>query len=238
MTQITSQLEQLALSVIGDATSERDRARRVHDFVRDSIRYGFTSRFDEATPTETLEAGIGHCNPQTRLFVELARAAGLEAKLHYVTISGEILRGVLPNSPARISHGFAEVRVDSRWYKVDSYIIDREHASGAAARLLREGRRVGYGFHIAGSVDWDGASDSFSQLADPAMILEDHGTFESAEDFYRSDAFSHRIGPVSFSTMLSALPSPFFRAFTALVDGQLGRLRRATPLVTPVPQAA
>lgn len=227
-------------AIVGDATTERERAVRIHDFVRDRIRYGFTPRFDEATPEETLEAGAGHCNPQTRLFVELARAAGLEARYHFVTIGGEILRGVQPNVPALISHGFAEVKVDGRWLAVDSYIVDRAHAAGARARLEREGREVGYGVHRRGTVVWDGASDAFSQLADPTMILEDHGVWDRAEDFYASPGYAHRVGPLTFTTLLGALPSPAFALWSGIVDRRLEqvRLEAAPTWSAPAPAMA
>ena len=220
-------LRKVAQEITREAQSERERAVAIHDFVRDTIRYGFTPRFDEATPSETLQAGMGHCNPQTRLFVELLRAAGIEAKYHFVTISGEILRGVQPNVPERISHGFAEVRVEGTWHQVDSYNVDPAHAAGAAARLFREGRTVGYGYHLAGTVFWDGASSAFSQLAHPSMILEDHGTWERAVDFYRSPGFKHRLGPLSYSALLSAMPSLMFRLWNGLVEGNLGQMRQA-----------
>lgn len=50
----------------------------------------------------------------------------------------------------------------------------------AVARLRREGRQLGWGAHVGGTVDWDGASDAFAQLVDPrAMVLKDLGTFDS-----------------------------------------------------------
>lgn len=225
MNNATTTLTELAQLVTRGAATERERAVAIHDFVRDNVRYGFTSRFDEATPLETLEAGLGHCNAQAKVFVEMLRAVGIEARYHFVTLDGEILRGVLQSPPAVISHGFSEVKVEGRWLKVDSYVVDPQHAAGAAARLSREGRRVGYGFHIDGTVEWDGASDAFSQLADRSMILEDHGAWDSADDFFRSSSFKHRLGPISFSAMLSAVPSLLFRSWSSFVDWRLDRVR-------------
>jgi hypothetical protein len=235
MASTTPFMNELVRTIVGDAATEREQAVRIHDYVRDRVRYGFTPRFDEATPGETLAAGVGHCNPQTRLFVEMARTAGLEARFHFVTIAGEILRGVQPNVPALISHGFAEVKVDGRWRKVDSYIVDPAHAAGALARLEREGREVGYGFHRRGTVVWDGASDAFSQLADPAMIVADHGTWDRAEDFFRSPGYEHRLGPLSFSSLLGALPAPMFALWRGLVDRRLDAVRLEGSAAGPAP---
>jgi len=234
MAKATPFINELAQSITRGAQSDRERAVMIHDYVRDTVRYGFTARFDEATPGETLKAGVGHCNPQTDLFVTLLRAVGIAARYHYVTISGEILRGVQPNVPSLISHGFAEVELDGRWLKVDSYIVDPAHADGARARLEQEGRDVGYGFHRRGAVVWDGASDAFSQLADPSMVIEDQGTWETPEDFFSSPGYLHRLGPLSFSTLLGAMPSFMVRLWGGLVDRRLDALRT----VSAAPAAA
>jgi hypothetical protein len=243
MNSSTPYLNELTQRVIAGAATDRERAVKIHDYVRDTVRYGFTSRFDEASPQETLEAGAGHCNPQTNLFVSMLRAAGIEARFHFVTLSGEILRGVLPNVPAEISHSFAEVRLDGRWIKVDSYIVDPAHARGAAKKLASEGREVGYGFHRRGTTSWNGREDAFAQLADPSMVIEDHGTWQSAEDFYASDAFRHRLGPLTYTAMFSLMPSIFFRAFSTFIDGRIDRMRALTdgapsPFEQPLAAAA
>ena len=48
--------EVLARTVDPDA-GKRANAVRLHDYVRDQIRFGFTARFDAATPEETLADG-------------------------------------------------------------------------------------------------------------------------------------------------------------------------------------
>lgn len=227
------ELRELAGLITRDARTERERAVAVHDFVRDRVRYGFTARFDEASPAETLASGVGHCNAQARLFVELARAAGLEARYHFVTLSGEVLRGVLASPPATISHGYAEVKVDGRWLSVDSYVVDPALAAGAAERLAREGRQAGYGFRLGGRSTWDGASDSFGQRGDPSTVLEDHGSFESPEAFFASDRFLHRLGPVNFSTVMSLVPGPLFRLWSGAVDRRLDSLRASASSRVP-----
>lgn len=218
-------LNEIAHRVVENARTDVERAVKIHDYVRDNLRYGFTNKFDEASPMETLSAGVGHCNPQTTLFVSMLRAVGIEARYHFVTLSGEILRGVLPNPPSEISHGFAEVRLNGKWLKVDSYIVDPDHAAGALARLEREGRDVGYGIHSKGRVTWDGRSDSFSQFADSKMMIEDQGTWEEAEDFFASRGFRHRIGPFSFSSLFRTIPATFFSVFGVFVESRINRLR-------------
>lgn len=243
MKQPMSHVTELAREIVRNARTDREKAVLIHDFVRDNVRYGFTSRFDEATVEETLQAGVGHCNPQTDLFVTMLRDVGVEARYHFVTLSGEILRGVLPNAPAFISHGFAEVKLNGRWLQVDSYIVDPEHAGGAAARLDLEGREMGYGFHRRGTTSWDGRSNAFSQFADPEMLIEDQGVWSQPEEFFSSEGFRHRVGPVTYSAMFRVMPSLMFKAFSTLVDFRLSQLRQAAQpklpdLAAALPDAA
>jgi hypothetical protein len=186
-------------AIVGDARTEREKAIRLYRFVRDEIEFGFTSRFDAASPRETLEARRGHCNPQTRLLVALARASGIEARHHFVTISDRILDGVWPERARRrgfLDHSFAELRVDGRWLRLDGYTVDATLLEGARRRLLAEGRAVGYGAHRDACFEWDGRSDCMAQFADETMLLPggDHGTFEDADDFYRSAAYRQGLG--------------------------------------------
>ena len=89
-------IESTARELTETAGSEREAAVRLHDFVRDRIRFGLTHRFDDATPEQTLAAGVGHCNPQGRLLVSLLRAVDIPARLHFVWIRMEVLRGLFP----------------------------------------------------------------------------------------------------------------------------------------------
>lgn len=89
------------------AQTSREKAVALFNFVRDTIKFGFTGRFDEASPVETLKSGRGHCNPQAGLFASLCNAVGVEARVHFVQISNDVLFGVLDNmGPKLLTHGY------------------------------------------------------------------------------------------------------------------------------------
>lgn len=204
--------------------SDRQLAIKLHDAVRDTIAFGFTPYFDAAGPQKTLALGVGHCNPQARLMVELFRLAGLTARFRPATISDSILRGIVTAVP-RLSHVFTEVKMADTWLRLDSYIIDPPLRRAAVAKLRSEKKEIGYGCHVAAEGTWNGTSDCFSQVADPQMILELHDPVDDIEAFFASKAYRHRAGPMSFNLLLAPwrLVAPLA---IPVLNARVERLRR------------
>ena len=190
-------------SLANEAGDDTALAIRVHDFVRDKIRFGFTPWFDGADDSVTLRLGVGHCNPQARLFVGMLREAGLRARFRPVRIESSILAGLYLPVPRRLSHVFTEICLNDRWFRLDSYIVDPQLRRSAIKRLRAEGRRMGYGVHCAAQPDWDGASDCYSQIADAGQIVREYEPCDDIENFYRSDDYLHTVLGLRYSTLLS-----------------------------------
>ena len=150
--------------------SSRELAVALHNFVRDEIQFGFTYRFDLATPQHTLQQGRGHCTPKTNLLVHLLRQAGFEdATVVSVPIPNTVfdnLEGKGRNSfPGMVQHCFTEVTVDGQLCRFDSYVTDKLLFQAAQSRLKSEENKspLGYAIHRDGTCEWDGKSDAFSQ---------------------------------------------------------------------------
>ncbi|CAN0432946.1 unnamed protein product, partial [Ectocarpus sp. 8 AP-2014] len=176
---------------LAGATTPSAKAIALFVFVRDSIKFGFTSRFDAASPEETLEAGMGHCNPQGALFASLLQAQGIPARQRFVNLSNGVLRGVLSPPPTRLLHSYVEVQLDGQdslgWIRVDGYIADPALFHAARARLVKENMTEGYGVHVNGANEWDGASDSFCQMAEETtQVTETFEAFDEPGLFYSS----------------------------------------------------
>jgi hypothetical protein len=174
------ELEALAARLIAGAAGERERAVRLHDFVRDRIPFGFAPRLHAATAEESLVDGVADPIAKTTLFVALLRAAGLRAFPHAVTIDRELLRGLVPEAayrllPWELAHAYTEAEVEGRWLRLDSYAVDQPLWRAAVAQLEREDADLGYGVHRRGTCRWTGDGDAFAQLVSPDMIVEDHG---------------------------------------------------------------
>ena len=89
-------IRDVATTVTAGARDERERERaiRIHDFVRDEVRFGWAPAFYEMSASAVLTAGIGYCNTKSTLFVALLRAAGLPARQVFVDVSARILDGL------------------------------------------------------------------------------------------------------------------------------------------------
>ena len=67
--------------------------------------------FDLSRPDNTLDIGIGHCNPNTELMTELFRQVNIETYIHFVVLPKEIMKGVV--SPNRYRHKVFGVRLNT-----------------------------------------------------------------------------------------------------------------------------
>ena len=190
-------VHRLARDLTRGLSRPEDRAAALFRFVRDEILYGFTARFDAATPEETLQLGRGHCIPKAGLFIALLREVGVRARARVVTIDGHILEGVFPAfGPARLSHSFTEVELGGRWLGVDAYCVDRALYFGARRRLSSMSKRMGFGVHLDGEHEWAGRAPAMGQLASPSMVVRDLGTFDDPADFVRHTASDHGLSRV------------------------------------------
>ena len=101
-----------------------DRAKSLFYFVRDEIKYNLFVRSDKPEyykASRTLQEGEGFCVQKAILFVALARALGLPARLHIAAIRNH----QVPDKVKQLmggnlfpTHGYAEIYIDDRWVKV------------------------------------------------------------------------------------------------------------------------
>jgi len=200
-----SKVSDLAKQITDKLSTEREKVIALHDYVRDNIKFGFNRHFDLSKPDNTLDLGVGHCNPKGWLMTALFREAKIEAYNHFVVLPKKAMKGaVSPNRywliPEQISHCYTEVKVEGAWYNIDSYILDSQLFKAARAKLSEEGLTIGYGTHINSTIDWDGKGDAFSQF-DKDMMIEDHGRVDNLETYYRSDRYRHKVFGVRLNTL-------------------------------------
>ncbi|GMH33101.1 hypothetical protein BSKO_00935 [Bryopsis sp. KO-2023] len=182
-----------ARDIVSQAAAKTDieKASAVYSFVQKHLKFGFTARFDEATPDETLLLGVGHCNPQGALFASLCSAAGLPARQRFVELTNGVLRGVLSPLPPRLLHSYVEVDLQGdapRTLRVDGYIVDPELFESALEKLKNEGLDEGYGMHAKGRSKLNPTdTDCFCQMADESsQVSRDFGAYDVPIELYRS----------------------------------------------------
>lgn len=219
-----------AAQITGGLKTEREKAIALHNYVRDEVKFGFTKNYDAATPDYTLNCGIGHCNPKSELMVAFFREAGLEAFQHFVALPMAIASGISPSfmdwlagryNP-EVSHSYAEVKVEGKWYNIDSYILDTPYLKAALAKLSVENKSFGYFTRKGATNQWNGRSNSFSQFS-KELMLEDHGRVDDLEAYYGSAKYRNKMfGVLRWNTMNMLMCG----GSVALMNSGLEKLRR------------
>ena len=102
-----------------------EQVEAIFSFMRDGIKFGFPSTWDELRASQVLELGYGYCNTMATLFLALCKAADIPAKIHCGLIDIQIMRGVFPGFafpflPRAGGHSWLDVEIDGEWEPVDS----------------------------------------------------------------------------------------------------------------------
>lgn len=169
----------------------REQALACFQFVR-ALPFACVPDGVTTTGPQVLRAGRGDCHTKATLMVALLRSLGIPARMRFVTLPPDFLHGVADLGDRTIEHACTEVRLDGRWLATDAYVADPRLAVAARDRLRREGRRLGYGVHVAGTLHWDGRDDAFGQFApDEAegRPVLDWGVYDDPYQFYSSVAY-------------------------------------------------
>lgn len=111
-----------AKEACGDATTPREKAERLTEWVSRHVQDVYTLR--DMTALDTLRAGRGDCSEHTTLYVALARAAGLPTRR---------VGGVMYGGPEYgfSGHAWPEVALDGKWVPFDptwdQIVLDATH---------------------------------------------------------------------------------------------------------------
>ena len=208
------------------SNSPTEYAVLIHDYVRDSIPFGWSGRFWNETATDVLKTGRGFCNTKSTLFAALLRAVNIPCRLHFVDINTKILDGLTDPHIDYELHTYTHVYNAEKncWCRLDSYIVDRTLAEKAKEKLKQEGKIIGYGVHRDGRSDWNGCDDTFIQYVTQSssnqelerpLSEHDYGSYKDIASFY-ADANTHgrpdRLESRIFRWLFPLLISPGNRA--------------------------
>ncbi|QHE74093.1 transglutaminase family protein (plasmid) [Rhodococcus sp. ZPP] len=111
-------------AAIGDASTDRDKAKRLFAAVRDEVWYNpYTVSDDPAhyRASFVLEAGRAYCVPKAVLLTAVCRAAGIPARLGFADVRNhlqtESLRALMGGTDLFVYHGYSNLYIDGRWLK-------------------------------------------------------------------------------------------------------------------------
>lgn len=170
--------------------NNREKALAIYGFVK-RIPFAKPFKLRLRTPREVLDAGRGDAPDKAALLVALLRLVEIPARLRYVELRGDILRG-LTSSVASASRPVAEIWLNSHWVRTDTYIFDAVYMAAARERLKHNDWEWGYGIHRDGHGIWNGADDAFlggAPTAQDPMVLEDLGVYHDPLTFVSSDVY-------------------------------------------------
>lgn len=158
--------------------SEREKALAIYGFVK-RFPYSKSLRLRLRTAREVMDAGRGDAEDKATLLVALLRASAIPARLRYIEMRGEMLRG-LTSGVASVGRALAEIWLNDCWMRTDTYIFDAAYMAGARSRLAEHGWDRGYGIHRNGHTIWAAAGDAFlggvPTEQDP-MVMGDLGVY-------------------------------------------------------------
>ncbi len=147
-----------ARSLIQLCRTDRDKALAIYRFVK-NLPYTKRIKLHYPTARDVLEARGGDGDDKATLLIALMRSAGIPARLRYMEMRGEMLRGLIHRAtPA--ARPLAEFWL-GRWVRTDTYIFDADYVAAARERLHENGWTCGWGIHINAQLLWDGKNDAF-----------------------------------------------------------------------------
>ena len=197
--------------------SEREKALALYGFVkRMPFAKGLKLRLN--TAREVLEAGRGDAPDKATLLLALLRLAGIPARIRYLMLRGDILRGLTSAMPTA-ARPLLEVWLHQRWLRTDTYIFDAAYMAAARDRLKERGWEWGWGIHVGGHAIWDAMGDSYlagvPTESDP-MVLEDLGLYADPLEFVCSRAYRDNHARIARALHWNLLAPAMHRAIREL----------------------
>lgn len=170
--------------------TDREKAMAIYGFVK---RLPFVKPIKTRlrTAREVLDAGKGDAPDKATLLLALLRLVGLPARIRYVELKGEILRGLTSNVTSA-ARPVAEIRLAGAWVSTDTYIFDAGYMAAARQRLKDQDWEWGYGIHRDGHAIWNGMDSAYvggRPTGEDPMVLADLGIFDDPLAFVTSDIY-------------------------------------------------
>ena len=178
--------------------TDRERAMALHNYVK-KLPFERALKFRLRTAREVMDIGAGDASDKATLLVALLRRARIPARIRFVELKGEILRGLtsrMPTAPRPV----VEIWLHSRWVRTDTYIFDAGYMAAARQRLKDHDWEWGYGIHRNGQSIWNGTDDAFlggyTTEQDP-LVVRTLGVYHDPRHFVCSELYRRNFRPVA-----------------------------------------
>jgi transglutaminase-like putative cysteine protease len=213
--------------------TDRERAMALHNYVK-KLPFERPLKVRLRTAREVMDAGRGDATDKSTLLVALLRRCRIPARILYVELNGEILRGLTSRVP-RAPRAVVEIWLHSRWVRTDTYIFDAAYIAAARQRLKDHDWEWGYGIHRNGQSIWNGTDDAFLggyRTEQDPMVVRTLGVFHDPLQFVSTDMFRRNFVSAAglHWNLLSLLMRKAMRQLRAESDPEPphGRMRKSS----------
>lgn len=178
--------------------TDREKAMVIHSYVK-KLPFERPFKFRLRTAREVMDAGHGDATDKSALLVALLRRSRIPARIRYVELRGEILRGLtslMPTAPRPV----VEIWLGGRWVRTDTYIFDVAYMAAARQRLKDNDWEWGYGIHRNGQSIWNGTDDAFLggyRTEQDPLVVGTLGVYHDPLQFVRSGIYRSKFKPVA-----------------------------------------
>jgi hypothetical protein len=197
--------------------TDRERALAIYNAVK-RIHFAKPVKLRLRTAHEVLRATRADAVDKATLFVALLRACGFCARLCYIELHGDVLRG-LTTAIASAGRPVVQVWLDGQWRSTDTYIFDAHYVAAARTRLRAMKWEWGYGLHRRGDTLWTGSEDAYltgHEAMAPEISMGVLGYFHDPHDFLVSPVCRERFPRVARAVRWNVLAPTMNRAVTNL----------------------
>jgi len=173
--------------------SDREKALALYAFVK-RMPFAKMVKVRLQGARDVLDAGRGDATDKATLLVALLRAADIPARLQYIELRGEVLRG-LTTGIASAGRPVVQLWLDGRWRSTDTYIFDAGYMDAARQRLKDQRWDWGYGLWVRGDTLWGASGDAFLggvPNEDNTMVIANWGVYDDPEQLLSSPAWRAR----------------------------------------------
>jgi hypothetical protein len=177
--------------------SDREKAVSVYRFVK-RLPVAKPMRMRLCTARQVLDAGRGDAKAKATLAVAMLRIAGIPARIRWIVLRGEVLRGLTSAMP-EVNRPVLEMWLDGDWQQTDTYIYDADTMAAARQLLKTRDWAWGFGIHVTGRMLWDGLGSAFMAStpdADNPMFVRDLGCYHDPAAYMASPAYRSGDNPL------------------------------------------
>ncbi|MFW9844508.1 MAG: transglutaminase family protein [Candidatus Thorarchaeota archaeon] len=173
-------LKAKASGITYDASSPREKALKIFNFIRDEILFNSTLKIFRKASTTLRDGTIDYCN-KINLHIAFLRSVGIPARIRYSQIQKEFLKPFIPrflfsHIPNPIGHPWCECYLDGKWISCEA-LLDKELFRGMKKENLISDRDIR-------SIDWDGRKDLILLTR---WLVEYDDPIDSLDDLLRNE---------------------------------------------------